>query len=44
LINKNVAQGMEALVSGYQAIVDTLAEEIASNIISLNAGKKPECK
>ncbi len=44
LINKELAQGTEALVSGYQAMVDTLAENVANNIISLNAGKKPECK
>ncbi len=44
LINKDLAQGTEALVSGHQAIVDTLAENLAKNIMSLNVGKKPECK
>lgn len=44
LINKDLTQGTEALVSGYQVMVDTLAEQIANNITSLNANQKPECK
>ena len=44
LINKDLAQGTEAMVSGYQAMVNMLAENIANNITSLNMNQKPECK
>lgn len=44
LINKDLAQGTEAMVSGYQAMIDTLAENIANNITSLNMNQNPECK